>query len=240
MNVVVSFENVSFGYSEDLMLFRNVSLKIYENEFITVVGPNGSGKTTFVKIILGLLRPREGRVLVLGKDPKDYSGKIGYVPQIGNFDVQFPITVEEVLFGGVLKPFGRIFSVDKERIKALAEELKISDLMRKSFSSLSGGQQQRVLIARALASSPCILVLDEPSSNIDMEGEEIVNSLLERLKGWKTIIVVTHDTGFVNDLTDRTICISGGKVKEHGVTPDKALAEIFGCFGKSKKVLHAG
>lgn len=234
---VINFEGVSFRYGHTLIL-HDVNLKIYEGDFITVVGPNGSGKTTLIKLILGILKPTSGRVLVYGRSPNENRNVFGYVPQMEHLDVHFPITVEEMILGGSVRPFGLIPKGVKKRIQELLEELEIAHLRNKHFFSLSGGQQQRVLLARALLSSPSVLVLDEPSSNIDVEGEEIITNMLKKMKGQKTIIVVTHDTGFVNSLTDRTLCMNNGRVVEHNMEPDKVLAILCGYKEDSPKVIH--
>lgn len=236
---VIRFDGVSFKYGDNIVL-KNVSVRIFENEFITVVGPNGSGKTTFIKLIMGVLKPIEGTVLVYGKAPKENKNVFGYVPQIEHLDVKFPITVEEVVLGGLIRPFGLVTKKDRERVYELLEELGIIHFRKEHIFSLSGGQQQKVFLARALVSSPPILILDEPSSHIDIKGEEVITSILRKLKGKKTIIVITHDTGFVNDLTDRTLCINNRRIIEHNTTPDEVLSTLFGHSKNARRVIHQG
>lgn len=235
--IVISFEEVDFNYGEKKVL-EGVNLDVYSKDFVTVVGPNGAGKTTLIKLILGLLKPSRGKVTVFGKSPEKCRGKIGYVPQSNTLDDRFPITVEEVIASGILKPFGHISRKRRKRILEISEELGISHLMERHVFSLSGGEFQRVLLARALISSPPIVILDEPVANIDSEGEEVVADFLTRLKGEKTIIVVTHDTGFVSELTTRTICVNNRKVREHEVSPNEVLATIFGHGRCDKRVVH--
>ncbi|MCX8028716.1 MAG: ABC transporter ATP-binding protein [Brevinematales bacterium] len=231
------FENVFFGYNSNFIL-SNVSFRIKEGEFVTVVGPNGSGKTTLIKLLIGILKPNLGTIRVYGKKPKELNGIFGYVPQASNFDIQFPITVEETVLGGLVKPFGFVSNKDINKVYELLDTLGILEYRNEHLFSLSGGQQQRVLLARALVSSPSILILDEPSSNIDHEGEEIIGETLKKLKGTKTIIVITHDTGFVNNLTDKTLCVNNGRVVEHHISPEEALATMFGHRKEDKMVVH--
>lgn len=236
---IIKLEDVEFCYGNK-KVFDEVNISIFENEFITIVGPNGAGKSTLIKIILGILKPTKGRVWVFGRDPREVGEIFGYIPQIGNFDIQFPITVEEVVLGGLIRSFGFISRSEKHRVFGILKELGMYEYRKEHFFSLSGGQQQRILLARALVSSPPILVLDEPASNIDVEGENIVFSILSNLKGKKTILVITHDTGFVDSITDRTICVNGGKVREHNTTPDEVMANLFGHSESARKVLHGG
>lgn len=238
MKVAVEFDRVSFGYDKNNRILNEVILKIYENEFITVVGPNGAGKTTFVKLILGILTPNSGTVRVYGLEPRRFSGSFGYVPQAGNFDIQFPITVEEVVVGGLIRNFGIISNYDRKRVEEILRKFGLYNLRKQHLFSLSGGQQQKVLLARALVSSPPILILDEPSSNIDAKGEGVIFEILSEIKGSRTIIVITHDTGFVNNLTDRTLCVNNGSIVEHNTRPDEALALLFGHAKTDKKVIH--
>ncbi|MCS7299853.1 MAG: ABC transporter ATP-binding protein [Spirochaetia bacterium] len=238
MKVAVEFDRVSFGYDKNNNILNEVSLKIYESEFITVVGPNGTGKTTFVKLILGILKPNSGNIKVYGLEPMRFSGFFGYIPQVGNFDVQFPISVEEVVIGGLVRPLGIVSNPDRKRVEEILKRFGLYNLRKQHFFSLSGGQQQKTLLARALVSSPPILILDEPSSNIDVKGEGVIFEILSELKGSRTIIVITHDTGFVNNLTDRTFCVNNGSIVEHNSRPDEALALLFGHSKTDKKVIH--
>lgn len=238
MKVAVEFDRVTFGYDKNNNILNEVSLKIYENEFITVVGPNGAGKTTFVKLILGILKPNSGNVKVYGLEPRRFSGFFGYIPQVGNFDVQFPISIEEVVIGGLVRPLGIVSNPDRKRVEEILKRFGLYNLRKQHFFSLSGGQQQKTLLARALVSSPPILILDEPSSNIDAKGEGVIFEILSELKGSRTIIVITHDTGFVNNLTDRTFCVNNGNIVEHNSSPDEALALLFGHSKTDKKVIH--
>ncbi len=203
------FDNVTYSYGREPVL-ENVNLKIRFGDFASIVGPNGGGKTTMLKLILGLLKPDSGRVYVLGKNPKKSRLRMGYMPQYAHLDIDFPVTVMDVVLMGRLGLNSR-FRYSKEDIKAAGSALcqvNISDMSNRMFSRLSGGQRQRVLIARALCSDPDILLLDEPTANIDPEIEETIFSLLVELNKKMTILVVTHDLGFVSQVVKSVICVN--------------------------------
>lgn len=231
----IILENIFFSY-ERTPVFSNLNFKIFEGEFSVILGPNGSGKSTLIKIILGILKPQKGKVIINSSKSKNI---FGYVPQKANLDVQFPITVEEVILGGLTKNFSFYTKKDFERVNEILERFNLTEYKKKNFFQLSGGQQQRVLIGRAIISEPEILILDEPSSNIDKKNEEILSVMLEELKKEKTIIVVTHETTFVEDITDRVFCLNKGKLVEHKFVSSKDLQLIFGQEPNKKKVLHS-
>ena len=203
------FDNVTYSYGREPVL-ENVNLKIRFGDFASIVGPNGGGKTTMLKLVLGLLKPDSGRVHVLGKSPKKSRLRIGYMPQYAHLDMDFPVTVMDVVLMGRLGINSR-FRYSKKDIKAAKAALgkvNILDLSKRMFSRLSGGQRQRVLIARALCSGPDILLLDEPTANIDTETEETFFPLLVELNKNMTILVVTHDLGFVSQVVKSVICVN--------------------------------
>jgi zinc transport system ATP-binding protein len=231
-NIALRFDRVSFSY-EGVRVLENVSFHIHQGEFVALVGPNGSGKTTVLKLLLGLEIPQSGRIELFGVpgesrragrpglfsnsrnlNPRD---RVGYVPQQAQADRAFPITVEEVVRMGRLKPFSRKFRAgDKAAAAEAMERMEISDLAGRLYNALSGGQRRRVLVARALASlaggdGPGILVLDEPTANMDAESEGRLFKTLGGLKGGTTILIVTHDRDFVSSLTDRVLCIDRGE-----------------------------
>jgi len=178
---------------------------------VGIVGPNGSGKTTLLKIILGLLKPDKGSVEVLGKPPNQAVKEIGYMPQLTPFSISFPITVEEtVLMGrlGKTSKIGLFGKVDKELAAESMKAVEIINLRKRSIGSLSGGQLQRVLIARALTCNPEIMILDEPTANVDMKVEKDIFDLLKKLNEKITIIVVTHDIGFISQYITKVACIN--------------------------------
>ena len=206
---VIEFRDVSFAYDGTPVL-TDAQLSIPEHETTCVVGPNGGGKSTLLKLVLGLLKPDRGEVLVLGRDPVSARQEIGYMPQYLHFDPQFPISVLDVALMGRMRPW-RIGPYGK-RDRALAHEalaeVGLADLGARQFSALSGGQRQRVLIARALVTQPRILVLDEPTANVDMAVEQALFDTLGRLAERLTVIFVSHDLGFVSTYVKSVVCVN--------------------------------
>jgi len=206
--MAIKSNNIFFQYEETPIL-ENVSFVIAPGEFVGVFGPNGGGKTTLLKLLLGFLKPQRGSIEILGTSPKNAREKIGYVPQISHLDRQFPITVLEVVMMGCLdkSPWHSYTKDAKEKARAALQEVGMLDFQDYSFGTLSGGQTQRVLIARALVSKPSILLLDEPTASVDASAEESIYKLLERLKGTMTIIMVTHDLQVMLQKVDRFVCV---------------------------------
>ena len=181
---------------------------------------------------MGQLKPQQGRVTVKGERSRIF----GYVPQYSNLDPAYPITVFEVVLSGMIKSFGFYGRSDRSAAEGALQKVGLAELGRKSFFELSGGQRQRVLIARALVSDPEILVLDEPTANIDTEAEKNLNLLLKKLAADHTIILVTHDLGFVNEMTTRVFCVNR-RVKEHPVESlDEGL--IAAAYGRQVKLVR--
>ncbi|MEN8174423.1 MAG: ABC transporter ATP-binding protein [Pseudomonadota bacterium] len=207
---VISLEGVTFSYGAPLVL-EDITMEVEAGEFLGIVGPNGGGKSTLLKIILGLLEPTRGRVEVLGKSPRHASRAIGYVPQFVPFSREFPISVEETVLLGRLRPgrlWHRFTRADREIARSAMRETRVDDLRDRPLATLSGGQLQRVLIARALACEPEILILDEPTANIDLRGETDIFDLLRSLHSHPTILVVSHDIGFISQYVQRVACLN--------------------------------
>jgi zinc transport system ATP-binding protein len=208
--IVIELREVWFSYGRNTVL-ENVDLTIRVNDFASVVGPNGGGKSTLLKIMLGLLTPSRGDVKVLGMSPEKARPKIGYVPQNCQCDLQFPVTVTDVvLMGRLTGRFGlpRYGRTDKMIAGEAMKEVDITDLRHRPISALSGGQRQRMLIARALASRPELLLLDEPTASVDMLREKEFYELMARLAERLTIIVVTHDPAYASNYVNRVICVN--------------------------------
>jgi zinc transport system ATP-binding protein len=205
---IAEFRDVSFSYGVQPVL-RNVNVSVDEGDFVSVIGPNGSGKTTLVRLLLGLLEPASGSVRLLGGKPKATRSGVGYVPQQASFDTQFPILVRELVSMGRLAPLPRF---TRRRDKQVAEDalarVDLAELGSSSVNALSGGQRQRVLIARALATSPKLLIMDEPTSNVDQVAEENLRGLLAELNREMTIMLITHDLGFVSREVSKILCVN--------------------------------
>jgi zinc transport system ATP-binding protein len=210
MNPVIQVQNVSFSYGGPAVL-KNVNLELEKGEFLGLVGPNGGGKSTLLKVVLGLIKPSAGRVIVFGKSPEKGRADIGYVPQWASFQREFPISVQQtVLLGrlGRTRAAGGYTKQDKAIVLKVMEKAHILELRHRSIGDLSGGQLQRVLVARALACEPEILLLDEPTANIDQRGEEDIFDWFRELNARLTILLVSHDIGFISRHVQRVACLN--------------------------------
>ncbi len=209
-DIVIDINNVSFNYGL-VSVLEDISLRIHEDEFIGIIGPNASGKSTLLKLILGLLKPDQGTIKISNKKCQHAKNHIGYVPQHVNFSRDFPVTVEEAVLMGHITSSSLFFKFSKSEIasaeKAM-QKLEIENIAKRQIGSLSGGQLQRVLIARALVCQPNILILDEPTSNVDMRVEEDIFALLKNYSEHMTIIVVSHDIAFISGYVDRVACLN--------------------------------
>jgi len=207
---VIDIQDVSFSYGGPLVL-QDVTLEVAQGEFLGLVGPNAGGKSTLLKLILGEVVPLAGSVRVFGRRPRDARPYVGYVPQYPEFSRDFPITVEQVVLTGRLG-MGRIFGgygrTDREQARRVMKETEIGDLAQRPIGFLSGGQLQRVLLARALACEPRLLLLDEPTANIDMRVENEIFDLLKLLSERMAVVVVSHDIAFISGYVHRVACLN--------------------------------
>ena len=205
----IEISDLWFSYGAQMVL-RGVNLRIERGEFVCMLGPNGGGKTTLLRLMLGLLKPDRGSVLVLGGRPRDTCSAAGYVAQQSQFDPSFPVSVLDVVLMGRLGQGGAIGwhrRADVRHADAALEEVRMSGLRKRPFSELSGGQRQRVLIARALAAEPELLLLDEPTSNLDVGVEQEFHTMLAGLAQRMTVVLVSHDIGFVTEKVGKVICV---------------------------------
>lgn len=205
----IEINNLAFSY-DTVPVLEDVNLKVKHGEFATIVGPNGGGKTTLLRLLLGILKPVQGKIAVLGSTPEKARLRVGYMPQHADLDPQFPVTVMDVVMLGRLgRRFGGRYSKEDRQLalKALAE-VQLESMVRTAFSTLSGGQKQRALIARALCCNPEMLLLDEPTANIDPEVEENLLTILQELNQRMTILLVSHDMGFVSRVVKSVICVN--------------------------------
>lgn len=188
-----------------------LSLSVHEGDFLAVLGPNGGGKTTLLKVMLGLVKPSSGSVTVFGKEPGHAAGRLGYVPQRLDFDRSFPISAMEVVLMGRLsrkKLFQRYGREDRRKALDALETTGLAALAQRRIGALSGGELQRVLIARALAGEPELLLLDEPTASVDPEMKTTIYDLLDQLRKRHTIVLVTHDTGTIGRHVSRIACLN--------------------------------
>ena len=207
---VVEINNVSFAYNGETVL-RDVSFDIQDGDFIAMIGPNGGGKTTLLKLILGLLNPDSGAIRVMGQSARKASTDIGYVPQDVNINASFPITAMDVVLMGKLDPGKRwvrkTASNRQEALEAM-DRLDMAAYADKRIGDLSGGQRQRVFIARALVTQPRLLLLDEPTASIDTRGQAEFYNLLKELNSDITILVVSHDLLVISRFVKSVACVN--------------------------------
>ncbi len=205
----VEVHDLAFSYGK-VPVLESANLMIESGEFVSIVGPNGGGKTTLLKLLLGVLRPTRGSVRIFGKSPVSMRDRMGYTPQHALYDPKFPVTVlDVVLMGRLEKHFGGRYSAqDKALALQALEEMQLADVAQRSFGALSGGQRQRVLVARALVTEPKMLLLDEPTANMDAVVGDQLLEVLKRLHQRMTIVLVSHDLGFVSNIVQRVICVN--------------------------------
>ncbi len=226
----LTLSDVTVGYGRYAVL-ESISFNVDRPEFIVVTGPNGGGKTTLLKLILGLIKPWSGNISLLGTTPEKARSRIGYVPQFSETDPLFPISVKEVILMGELTgiPLFPFYSAEAvHQAEAIAEKLHIDHLLSHHFGSLSGGQRQRVLIARALVSQPEMLLLDEPVASVDSHSEIDVYHLLSDYAQSIPVLMVTHDIGFVSTLVQRIICINRTIYDNHDPSHLQGTIEEYG------------
>jgi zinc transport system ATP-binding protein len=242
----IEVNNVSFSYGGTSVL-ENLSFNIKKGEYLGIIGPNGGGKTTLLKIILGLLHPTEGSVMLFGKDRHDFKEKyrIGYVPQrVAQADKNFPATVFEVVRSGRVPRLGFFLGFKKNDIDVVERAMETAGISRYRdtlIGNLSGGERQRVFIARALAGEPDILILDEPTVGVDIGAQKMFYQFLATLNRdhHLTIIFVSHDIDVVSEETQTVLCLNHNLVC-HGLPQDllneHILKRLYG--DHSKKAPH--
>lgn len=209
MESIIHFEDVYFSYQDTLVL-EEINIDVRAKEFIGIFGPNGGGKTTMLKLIMGFIKPSRGTVKVCGDSPQAARGKMAYVPQGLRFDRQFPISVLELILSGRLSRLpwhGRFMPEDIQIAEEMIRKVGLWEMRNRSFGTLSGGQAQRALIARALVSQPELLLLDEPTASVDSKSEEDIYRILDELKGVITILMVTHHLQRTIDHVHRVLLV---------------------------------
>jgi zinc transport system ATP-binding protein len=207
---VIEIKNLSFAYHKYNVL-EEINLKVQERDFLAIIGPNGGGKSTLLKLILGIETIQKGEIETFGEKPTKNLSKIGYVPQDTNINTDFPIKVIEVVMMGHIGTKQPLFGYAKEEImcaRGALAQVGMEEFAQKKIGELSGGQRQRVMIARALCAHPKILVLDEPTSNIDVDGQQQIYELLKLLNKSITIIVVSHAISMVLGFASKIVHIN--------------------------------
>lgn len=213
MNPILELKHVTAGY-DGIPVLEEINLQIHEQDFIGIIGPNGGGKTTLLKVILGLLRPYKGEV-------NYYQSKqnlFGYLPQNSRFDRNFPINVTEVVLSGLLSEKGLRGSYsreDRKKAQTLLEKYGMGNYLNTPIGELSGGQMQRVFLCRAIVSSPRLLILDEPATYVDSHFEEELYHILQELNQSLSIIMVSHDLGTICSYVKTIACVNRGLHYHH-------------------------
>jgi len=212
MNPSIDVKNVTFGYRERDPVIIDASFQIMPSQLVAIIGPNGGGKTTLLKLLMGFLEPWQGTISIFRKRPTRYPNGIAYVPQMTSFDRQFPMTVFDLVLTGRLFNlpwWGQYRKQDREKAMSALEEVHLEEFAKKPFSSLSGGQLQRALIARALVSEPKIILLDEPLAHLDATAENELVELLGHIRKKKTILMVTHNIQSILSSVEHILCVQG-------------------------------
>jgi zinc transport system ATP-binding protein len=213
MPLALELAGVDFAYQHGPPVLREINLAVAAGEFLAIAGPNGGGKTTLLRLALGLERPTRGSVRLFGEPADRYRSRarLGYLAQRAQLGVQAPATVREVVAAGrsPLNPFGRLDAADREAIDGAIERVGLAPFAGLRLSRLSGGQQQRAFIAKALVADPTLLALDEPTAGVDVEAQEALAALLARLHGelGVTILYVSHEFGAIEHVVERLVLV---------------------------------
>ncbi|PHQ65299.1 MAG: zinc ABC transporter ATP-binding protein [Sulfurimonas sp.] len=242
---IFDVKNLCFSIGDQEIL-SHVSLEIFSADYIAIIGPNGGGKTTLIRVLLGLEKQTKGEVRIFGKCVKDFKEwqRIGYVPQRAtHVDVNFPGTVEDVVNMGRTsqrKLFSRMSEEDKACVLDAMNKMDVNELKDKMIGTLSGGQRQRVMIARALASKPEVLILDEPNTGVDMVSQKRFYALLKKLNQEEkiTIVFITHDIGVIADDIARLFTINQKAIICNNPKEALSCEEMSELYGIEAHLLH--
>lgn len=208
-NVIVSLRNIGVKY-EGMTALESVNLDIYTDDFLGIIGPNGGGKSSLVKAIMGAT-PYSGDIWFADALKQKNHYKIGYMPQVSEFDIRFPISIEEVVLSGLQTEkgfFGRYSKSDRNRVTPLLEQMGIANLAKRPIGEVSGGQMQRALLCRAIIAEPKLLILDEPTNFVDNRFEYEFYNIVKGLSHKMAIVIVSHDLGTITSVVKSIICVN--------------------------------
>lgn len=239
MKNLLEVNNLSFSYGENKVL-DNISFSIEEGDYIGIIGPNGSAKSTLLKLVLGLLKPNSGEIKLLDKDINKFDDfeSVGYISQnVRDFNKMFPGTVEEIVSLNLKnKLFGK---KNKNKVEEVLKIVDMYDFKDRKIGNLSGGQKQRVFIARAILNNPKILFMDEPLAGVDMESQNNFYSLMDKLnKEYNmTLMMVSHDIDIVIEKANKILLLDDGKLYFHNTDTCDCIEQIEEVYGRSKSLL---
>lgn len=225
---VILMQDVGFSYNGSPVL-TDVQLRLEQGEFLVVIGPNGGGKTTLIRLLLGTVQPKAGSVRVFGKPPAHARKRVGYVPQLVHGGAGVPVTVGDCVQMGLTgKDRCARLTCDKDKaVREALAKVRMADFIAQSYAALSGGQRQRVALARALVSRPDLLLLDEPMSNIDSEGRFCLYDVLREVGAESTIVLVSHDVGMTTGKEVTSVAAVNKRVlTSAGSTPTREMMEL--------------
>jgi len=237
METIVKANKINFSYNKQNKVLTDVSFDVYKNDFVGIIGPNGGGKSTLLKIILGLIEPDSGSINVFGSNCKSSRDKVGYVPQYSKIDLDYPISAWEVVLSGLLgkKRIGSYYTKpEKNKAEKILKDLNIFQLKDRAIGQLSGGQRQRIMIARALIREPKLLLLDEPTKSVDEKSGADLYDLLQVLNKKMAIITVSHDVYIISQHVKRIFCLNN-KI----ICNDSASITKGDVNANMKKILHS-
>lgn len=242
---IFEVKNLSFAI-RGVKILSNITMEIFEGEYIAIIGPNGGGKTTLIRLLLGLEKPSSGSMKIFGKKYENFKEwhKIGYVPQRASLvDANFPATVEDIVSMGRVakrKLFSRASKEDKNAVEDAMRKMDVLNLKEKMVGTLSGGQRQRVMIARALASDPKILILDEPNTGVDTLSQQRFYSLLSKLNKEEkmTILFITHDVGVIVDSIGRLFTINQKATICNNPKEAMSCEDMSALYGTNAHLIH--
>ncbi len=243
---ILEISDLNFSYAS-IPTLTDINFTLFENDFAAVIGPNGGGKSTLIKLMMGLLKPQSGTVKLFGKSPEIGRKQVGYLAQFSLIDLEFPIKVLDIVQMNRLSgnPFKQFTTSDRnDAIKAL-EMVGIGHLSARTLSQLSGGEKQRVFLARVLMNNPKLLILDEPTSGVDFHAEKSFYDLLQELNKKMAILMISHDISAVSTMVKKIACLNKKLIFHNGAELRKEdLEEIYACpvdliaHGVPHRVLH--